>query len=293
MQHLKKTRTQAFLILISIALLCWTAFGNFDLSESSMTPTPRANRLFKPYGEEVYQLAQKIERGQSIRIQEIMNLPYGVNERYGQEITLLFLALGARNVEAIDMLFEAGADPYMIDRPSTGSERSFVYYLTLPGHETDHEQGFQFINQLIRLYLKHGGDPNHRLDDVHGDSLISEVALIRNYEAINILLKAGADPWADSNEKDNAMTLLAVDMVSQDFLNQLIDQGYFEHVEYAKLERFIHWLSAYEQRGDDISLANQAIGRRVLKRHPDFKDNHRTQRLFLGPIPWNEIAKAD
>lgn len=254
-----------------------------------MEPAYRSDHLFQPFGGEAYRIAQRIERGQTISAAEARALPDGVNARYGEEITLLFHALGARNVEAIDTLLGAGADPYMIDRPSTGSTRSFVFYLTLPGHPTDSSQGFPFINGLIRLYLKHGGDPNYRLGEGFKNYLIADVALIRNYEGMELLLEAGVDPWFESEDGDSAMSLLALRSLAQAELNRLIDRGYFDKVPLPKLQKFMRALSGYLPRGDDISLANQRIGRRVLKRNPDYPADQHTKRLFQGSIPWKEI----
>ena len=275
------------LTTVAIALIVW--WSDSFVAEKPMEPTYRSDRLFKPYGDAVYSIAQKIERGQAISVSELKALPDGVNSRYGEEITLLFHALGARNVEAIDKLLEAGADPYMIDRPSTGSERDFVYYLGMYGHPTDRKKGLPFINQLISLYLKHGGDPNRRFHGPDETPLITDLALTKNYEGINLLLEAGADPWAENDQEENAMTRLASDMVSQMALNQLIDHGYFNNVPIKKIKNFMQSLSGYLPRGDEISLANQAIGRRVLKRYPQYIDDEDTKRLFQGPIPWQEI----
>lgn len=277
-------------LLMSIALVLGAWWSYTYYLEITMEPTRRSDRLFKPYDEAAYRIAQKIERGQSISIRELKNLPNGVNTRYGQEITLLFHALSARNIEAIDALLEAGADPYMIDRPSTGSARGFVYYLTLTGHPTDPQLGFPFINQLIRLYLKHGGDPNRRLGGANKSPLIADVALMDNYEGIDILLEVGANPWAVNDSDMNVMTRLAANGIAYDVLNQLIDRGYFDNVSLPQLQNFILWISSYSQRGDERSLANQAIGRRVLKRHPNYPEDRYTERLFQGPIPWAEIA---
>ena len=282
-------RRRLFTVLFAVVFGATAWWTYQTISEKFMEPTYRADRLFKPYGEEIYRIAQRIERGQTITVGGLKALPGGVNKRYGEEITLLFHALGARNVEAMDTLLDAGADPYMIDIPSKGSTRSFVYYLTLPGHPTDPQLGFPFINTLIKLYLKHGGDPNHRLGGAKNDPLIAGVALMDNYEGVDILLDAGADPWMDNAHKINAMIRLAADGLSHAELNRLIDRGYFDNVPVTKLREFLSWLSLYEQRGDERSLANQAIGRRVLKRHPNYPTDEYTEQLFQGPIPWKEI----
>ncbi len=259
-----------------------------------MEPTYTADRLFKPYGDDAYHIAQKIERGQPISADAVKDLPGGVNARYGDEITLLFLALGSRNVAAIDTLLGAGADPYIVDRPSKGSTRDFVFYLTLPGNDTYTDSGFPFMNQLITLYLKHGGDPNRRLQGTEQEPLISGVALIGNYDGMNILLKAGADPWAADKDGSSSMDNLCIKNQKEDYdqLNKLIDGGYFNSVPFNKLKSFMIYISGYEQRGDDISKANQEIGFRVLKRNPHYPPDQYTERLFKGPIPWDKIKQA-
>ncbi|MVA72941.1 hypothetical protein GOZ81_17855 [Agrobacterium vitis] len=287
------TRRAAFMIFVFFALLFMGAWWAYNaVSEYFMEPTYTADRLFKPYGEDVYRIAQKIERGQPISASAVKDLPGGVNARYGEEITLLFHAVGGRNVAAIDTLLGAGADPYMIDRPSQGSRRDFAYYLTLPGHPTDPNLGFPFINQLIRLYLKHGGDPNHRAGDAERTPLIADVALIDNYEGVNILLEAKADPWQLSSRNQNAMNRLAADNLSQDELNKLIDHGYFDGIPLNKLQDFFSWLSLYTPRGDEITKANQEIGLRVLKRNPNYSPDDNTRRLFQGDIPWEKVKLA-
>ncbi|MCF1473643.1 MULTISPECIES: hypothetical protein [Rhizobium/Agrobacterium group] len=287
------TRRAAFINFVFCALLSLGAWWLYSaVSEYFMEPTYTADRLFKPYGEDVYRIAQKIERGQPISASAVKDLPGGVNARYGDEITLLFHAVGSRNVEAIDTLLGAGADPYMIDRPSQGSTRDFAYYLTLPGHPTDPNLGFPFINQLIKLYLKHRGDPNHRSPDAEKVPLISDVALIDNYEGVDILLEAKVDPWAVDRRNDSAMARLAGDALSQVELNKIIDRGYFQDVELEKLQGFMSALSSYLPRGDEISKANQEIGLRVLKRNPNYPQDRRTDRLFQGPIPWDEVKRA-
>ncbi len=284
---MNRRRLFAVLFAVVVGATAWWAYQT--VSEKLMEPTYRADRLFKPYGEGIYRIAQRIERGQAISVRAIQALPGGVNKRYGEEITLLFHALGARNIEAIDALLEAGADPYTADRPSKGSIRSFAYALTLPGHPTDPQLGFPFINTLIKLYLKNGGNPNHRLGGANNDPLIAGVALIHNYEGVDLLLDAGADPWAEANDNNTAMSLLAANGLSHAELNRLIDRGYFDKVTHSKLQEFMSALSGYLPRGDEISLANQKIGRRVLKRHLNYPADRHTERLFQGPIPWKEI----
>nr|WP_272212564.1 hypothetical protein [Marinicella sp. W31]MDC2878479.1 hypothetical protein [Marinicella sp. W31] len=237
-----------FVVLACVILAGLWGYGR--ILDMNAEPTYTADRLFKPYGEDVYHLAQRIERGGHISAREIEALPDGVNERYGDEITMLFLALQAHNLQAIDALLAAGADPYMVDRPSQGSERNFVYYLTMPGPSSGPVQGFDFENRMIESYLKHGGKANVQLLGNGGEWLIEQVALIKNYEGVKLLLKARANPWADDNAGESAMDKIAYEGTIQSIslLNELVDSGSFQDIKTAQLKSFFSSLALYSQR---------------------------------------------
>nr|WP_272212553.1 hypothetical protein [Marinicella sp. W31]MDC2878470.1 hypothetical protein [Marinicella sp. W31] len=251
--------------------------------------------MILPYGEQPYRLAQQIERGDAISEAEVKALPEGVDQRYGDEITMLFLALGAHNLQAIDTLLAAGADPYMIDRPSTGSARNFVYYLTMPGPSSGPVQGFDFENRMIESYLKHGGKANVQLPGDQGNWFVEQVGLIGNYDGVKILLKAGADPWAEDKSGETAISTIG-DMSGTDesfkLMNWLLDQGYFSNVSMLKLQNFMNAIAGYTQRKDKVSREYRNIALRALKRFPNYPPDQNTQDIFGGPIPWKEVENA-
>ncbi|MGV0821124.1 hypothetical protein [Martelella sp. AMO21009] len=302
----KQASIRRFYVVVAFAVvvgpLSWWGLERYahysakqDMIESS-PDTPLSNRLILPYGEQPYRLAQQIERGDVISEAEVKALPEGVDQRYGDEITMLFLALGAHNLQAIDTLLAAGADPYLIDRPSTGSTRNFVYYLAMPGPSSGPVQGFDFENRMIESYLKYGGKANVQLPGNQGNWLVEQVGLIGNYEGVKILLKAGADPWAENAAKDTLMSTLAIssaDTGAIDFINWLIQQGYLNSPMMGKLQKFMRYLAAYTQRGDKISKEIQQTALRVLKCNPDYPPDQNTQDIFGGPIPWKEVENAD
>nr|WP_272212562.1 ankyrin repeat domain-containing protein [Marinicella sp. W31]MDC2878477.1 ankyrin repeat domain-containing protein [Marinicella sp. W31] len=204
------TRRRFLIKFVVLACVIFAGLWGYGrILDMNAEPTYTADRLFKPYGEDVYHLAQRIERGGHISTRDVEALPGGVNKRYGEEITFLFLALQAHNLQAIDTLLAAGADPYMVDRPSQGSERNFVYYLTMRGPITGPVHGYDFENRMIQSYLKHGGKANVQLLGNGGEWLIEQVALSENYEGVKILLRAGADPWAEDGGGDTAMSIVA------------------------------------------------------------------------------------
>lgn len=263
----------------------------------------RAERLFQGYGDDVFRLAQKIEWGDAITERDIAPVEGRINDRFGEEITFLFHALGAANIPAIDALIGAGADVTMIDRPSEGSSRDFVFFLGMPGGDLLDQAG---INELIRIYLKHGGDPNYRMQGNYARPLIREVGLMDNIDGVRILLEAGADPWAnavgnDGNPAHDNMMMVINDDHDQDaFMDELIDHGYFDNLSQEQLFTFLRRFGGYDQRGDIISQEIKRISMRILKRNPHYvetSDIQATSAIFKnhwsdpapGVIPWDVI----
>ncbi len=298
-------------ILVALLLVSgsWWAFSHslawHHIREGYMEKRAyRAERLFKNhdpdhYDEEIFRLAQRIEWGDALSARDLEPIKDRINNRYGKEITLLFHALRFDNIAAIDALLAAGADPTMIDRPSTVSKRDFIYYLTYPGGSLLGQDG---INQLIRIYLKHGGDPNYRFKGNIQETFIAEVALVSNHTGMRILLEAGADPWLNTIENgteinDNMMTNLAFEYNGFEQLHQLIDENYFDDVKEGNIRGFPKKLGGYAQREDEISINIQNLAKRILKRYPQVHDEPIVLEIFKknwktdapGVIPWDEI----
>lgn len=297
------TKLAKVMVLMSIALLLIvfkinvlpTTFEEFigiESADARSKNTPRSDRLFKPYDQAAYRLAQQIERGESISLGEVNALgKEALNARYGQEITLLFHAMSARNLQAIDVLLEAGASPYLIDKPSTILTRDFTYYLTLPGNHNE-PTSLPFINAMLKLYLKHGGDPNHRVGGEGENPMLVDIAMMGNFEGFELLLAAGADPWLMGNRKDNGMSQLVMRRESGDFIEQLIDKGYFDKVPLTSLQYVMFWVSANSRKQNEIGEQSRRIGLRILKRNPEYPADRHTELLFKDPIPWDEVRKA-
>ncbi|WCR02715.1 hypothetical protein [Paracoccus saliphilus] len=277
-------------------------------------PAYRADRLFQRedpnYDPDIHKLAQKIEWGDKIALDDVAWLGERIDQRHGKDITLLFHALSAGNIAAVDALLAAGADTSIPDKVS-GSDRNFVYYLTLSGGDILDQPG---INRVIASYLEHGGNPNGTggLDEngklLHGLRVVlpEGIALSKNYEGLRMVLAAGADPWLPVVDKSsgeysgNAVDALAR---AQAFalLDELIESGYFDNRSQLELEHFLTALGGYAQRRDDASREIKRIAMRVLKRNPHYIETAthdvRTPRIFKdhwsdpepGEIPWDEI----
>ena len=263
-------------------------------------PTYRSDRLLKQHGDEIYRLAQQIERGDAVDQADLASLQQDLDARYGDEITLLFHAVASGNINAIEALIKAGADLRQVDRPSKGSARDFIYYLTLPGGD---KMSQEEINHLLTVYLEQGGDPDARLQTPDGSPMARSMGMGgANIEGVRILLEAGADPWASTKDdaNDSLMTVVNLKEDQFNFFDEMIDAGYFTEQPQDRLHAFFVSLGGYAQRGDEISKEIQRIAMRILKRNPDYEETSTevaTARIFKkhwkeplpGTIPWDVI----
>ena len=136
---------------------------NLELAELDFARAPAAQR----------DIARRIAVGEVPRQAELAALGSDIDRSYPdrprEARTLLSAALRFRNLEAIDALLEADANPLArIDPDSPSSQASqwdFLYLAVTdngPWIEEEDRYDMTFSNEVLALYLKHGGDPNHR-----------------------------------------------------------------------------------------------------------------------------------
>lgn len=275
--------------------------------EAFLTETAvRADRLFQRedpnYSADTHKLAQRIEWGDAMTPEDFTPLDDRIDQKHGNDITLLFHAVASGNVVAVDALLAAGADPYLVAK-SGRSTVNFVYLLTLPGGELLDLDG---INKMIVSYLRYGGDPNATYG-TKGESegnLTEGVASNGNIAGLRILLAAGGDPWLYTLN-NNEPYYFAFETLASNYqfaaLDEFIDEGLFDGISQEKLSAFLVSLSGYSQRKDETSSEIQRIAKRVLKRNPHYVETATydiaTLRIFKdhwqdplpGVIPWEEI----
>ncbi|UXM94899.1 hypothetical protein N5853_12540 [Bartonella sp. HY329] len=287
---MKNKRAVIKTILSSAAIILLLIMGYQAYNDITSLLTPQSDLLFSDFDRNAYHLAQKIERHQDLNENDFAKLPQGaINQRYGQEITLLFHALSQRNVQAIDTLISNGADVTMVDRPSKRLPMNFMNYLGMPGGGNDEAEDLIFINKLIKIYLKTGGDPNYIQINSNNTPLVLDVAIAQNYKGVDILVKAGADIWLPRETGLNLVQSLALSSSGNQELNNLIDYGLLDHAEMSDIIKTIQFLSGYTQRGDKESNDKRISAMRILKRYPKYQDDQFTKRIFGGEIPWAEI----
>lgn len=303
-----KRRLSYILLTLCLAAFAAYAVPPHWLRVVTEAPTPRADQLFDHddpnHSADVHRLAQQIEWGDPIAPDDVAWLGDRVNQNHGQDITLLFHALAAGNVPAVDALLAAGADPALPDKP--GSPRDFVYALTMPGGDLLDQDG---MNDILAVYLTRGGDPNGSGGIAPDTTTVLPygLALHGNYDGLHLVLKAGADPWLaewrDGARHSSAIEALAGDQAFAQ-LDALIDAGHFDNRTQSQLEHFLTALGGYAQRGDGPSLDIKRIAMRVLKRNPHYVETSahdaRTRMIFKdhwqdpepGVIPWGQVRSA-
>jgi len=278
-----------FFAVISILL-----FANQIMAQDiSYRRLPPLVELFEDADPATYALARKIANREDITFDEIRALPpEALNKRYQLERTLLFHALAAYHLQAIDVLLEAGADPYMVDYPSIGSIHDLTYYTAAFYGPVDISEDFK--TDLLRLYLKHGGNPNHRLQS--GVTLLEYIIAANNYSGVEILLQAGVDTLAyDDEGTSNPSIRLAShrNRTSRRLLRQIVCRGDFDHADKQAVQDIISAFQPSGWEGSEREILFKKLSIRILKHHPDIEETTEMKARFGGAVPWKEILDTD
>ena len=269
---------------------------------------PRTAQLFGGAPRDVQVAAAEIERG-GVPTPDQLAAIEDLDARYGDDITLFWHALATGNVPAVEALVKAGASMYQ--RAKTDKGFYFYEIMAQPGGEVIGPEGIQ---DLVRIYLENGGDPNATWT-YPGSSEESVLApafvTYGNLEGVEQLLRAGADPWMKEQSNGKASVNLMMSLASSTemealaLLDRLIDAGWFDERPLDDIRDVIRSLSGYAQRGDDISLEKQRLGMRILKRHPEYTETGPASvgagRLFrdhyedegYAEIPWDRILSDE
>lgn len=220
---------------------------NGNLSEEQKARLKLVEIDYAKAPQEMRAVAQKIFLGQVPTQTELKALGQNINKsypdrkpnglyRYGR--TLLITAVENHNLDAVDALLKAGADPYISIDPDHESAQvrawNFLYIAIkqegeqLPAPNEDYFDK-TYANQLLEIYLRNKGNPNYRWPD--GDTLLGNM-IGDNFEGFKILLKADADPWS-IGDQDNPLAvqiIISSSYNSPKFIRYLAEQGCYDKI---------------------------------------------------------------
>lgn len=205
-------------------------------------------------------IARRIALGERPGPDELRGLGGDIDRSYParprQGMTLLSAALHYRNLEAIDALLEAGADPLVRidpDSPSSqGSQWNFLFLTVTangPWIEEEDRYDMTFSNQVLALYLKHGGDPNYRW--AGGQSLLDRTVVPGHLDSFKMLVESGADPWVTKEHGGPLPMRLVISSGSSaiPFIRYLAEEGFYDDVSEAQMQEMIKGATRQLQMG--------------------------------------------
>ncbi|KFY61824.1 hypothetical protein V497_02707 [Pseudogymnoascus sp. VKM F-4516 (FW-969)] len=176
-------------------------------------------------------------------------------------LTALFLAISAGDETVVRVLLEAGADA----RARTTSEEG-------TGESVLHMAVGSFKNALLPLLIRYGADVNVAGTNPEGQTALHIAAQYGNVEAVEELVKAGADIYARFPSGESALEVAAqygqigvVEILIQhgmDPLRQIGGGGSAVDLSviHGKTEMVRWFLDRYAERIDRMSKINMVIG---------------------------------
>lgn len=207
------------------------------------------------------EIARKIAVGEAPGEQELRALGPEIDRSYPNRPrngeTLLTAALRYRNLAAIDALLAAGADPHALMDPGSDSPQvsgwTFLFLATeAHGEWIAGEDRYDrtFGNRAIELYLRHGGDPDHRWTD--DDRTLLDTVAVSNPDGFRMLIEAGADPRAPGrNDMPLHMRLVTRHGTNaHETIRYLAEAGFYDEMTDAQMEA----IAAAAQRTLDMGV---------------------------------------
>ena len=143
-------------------------------------------------------------------LQAIVDHGADVNATNKQNCTALMISCTKRNIDAIYLLLKAGANPNIAD------DSGVTCLMRAVGEDCS--------NEVLQAIIDHGADVNYTSKE-NGTALM--IACAKSYtDAINVLLKARADPNMASDESGATCLMRAVgEDCSKEVLQAIIDHG--------------------------------------------------------------------
>ena len=310
-------------LILTLCAVCFVAVGlalsaggssylstdsiSCKVAELTQADDPEVERYFHDrdtkYDQDLYCAARRIAAKEPLSDSALDLLKRKVNQRAGDDITLLPFAALKQNLAALDQLFAYGADPYLpLKRKGPSAYDSLISVVS--------EGDYPIATEIMMLYLKHGGDPNYR-GGVNNTPLIANTALMQNFDSYRLLIDHGADVWKKEgpsrfshdgplpedqivaplqDEKYFSTAIyIAARVASRKndyrFLDYAFDKGVLRQADRKQVGYLIEWIGSYELRNDPISRSIVARVRRVLL-ETNYPGNEESEKIL--EYAWKE-----
>ncbi|UXN04229.1 hypothetical protein [Bartonella sp. HY406] len=205
---------------------------------------------------QIYELALKIGLCQKITDAEVEAIKDRINKKYSGD-TLLELAVSQMNLEAIDLLFKYGADPFIsYEEGNIYVDRSDLAFMDKmsdtfnPGFSVD----------VIRLFVKYKLNPNHvnnrKIDHAtskdHDMTFLAYMVLIHNELAWVSLMEGGGNPWLQWEIAGEPKSIVSHSVMGLNlpFLDYIIENGYLETASKEDIDELIDVMTTLALRSD-------------------------------------------
>ena len=273
--------------LVAALLLMWSQPPSYSRPTDEQTRREMATLDFALAPAPLREMALRIAAGDAPDVGALRALGPEIDRSYPNRPrigeTLLTAALQYRNLEAIDALLEAGADPHALIDPDSSSSQvvhwTFFYRLLTdrgPWIEAEDRYDSTFANEALSLYLKHGGDPNHYRSEGAAPPL--GATLGGNLKGFERLLDAGADPWSRNTRGNPWLMDLAIysGKIATPYIHRLAERGFYDDITDDQADRILQ--SANRRLGTATDLGAAAPARAY---YGDLGDNAVAIKLLI------------
>ena len=142
-------------------------------------------------------------------VQSIVSLGADVNTTNNHSITALMIACMKGNIDAVDVLLHAGADPNIADT----DVETLIHYAVQE----------DCSKEILQATIDHGADVNST--NMYGETALLIACKKGNIDAIHVLLNAGADPNIANAKDETCIHHAIVEGCSKETLQAIINHG--------------------------------------------------------------------